>query len=85
MAILPQTRITAAAQHHSGSDFHTKILNNLVFAYINENKHRNLGIKITVLIWWGKVDSICIFAKGKNRSVAAVQPAASNMPPAYCI
>ena len=29
----------------------------MVFAYINENKHRNLGIKITVLIWWGKVDS----------------------------
>ena len=29
----------------------------MVIAYINENKHRNLGIKITVLIWWGKVDS----------------------------
>ena len=29
----------------------------LFFAYRNENKHRNLGIKITVLIWWGKVDS----------------------------
>ena len=23
----------------------------MVFAYINENKHRNHGIKITVLIW----------------------------------
>ena len=29
----------------------------MVFAYINENKHRNLGIKITVLIWWGRTDS----------------------------
>ena len=29
----------------------------MVFAYINEHKHRNLGIKITVLIWWGRTDS----------------------------
>ena len=37
------------------------------------------------MFWWGKVDSICIFALGENRGVAAVQPAASSMPPAYCI
>ena len=29
----------------------------MVFAYRNENKHRNLGIKITVLIWLRRQDS----------------------------
>ena len=28
---------------------------------------------------------VCIFAEGKNRGVAAVQPAASNSPPDCCI
>ena len=54
MAIIPQTRITAVAQHHSGSEFNTKILKIRGFSVNNR--------KISTVILVSKLR--CLFGGG---------------------